>query len=122
MNQPTLLATFLGIVMQLAMVLIGKFVPAIGQTPNVYAIAGTVLAALTGAMVARRSAAASAGPVATGGVMAGGLSSVIGGLAAVATDQWPGFAAVQLAFPLISGAVAGGVGALLGRMIRTPVR
>jgi len=122
MNQPTIRATFLGIVMQLVMVLIGKFVPAIGQMPNVYAIAGTVLAVLTGAMVARRSFAASAGQVATGGVIAGGLSSVIGGLAAVATDQWPGFAAIQLLFPLISGGVGGGIGALFGRMVRTPVR
>jgi hypothetical protein len=121
-SNSTIRATFLGIVMQLVMVLIGKFVPAIGQTPNVYAIAGTVLAALTGAMVARMSPDASASEGAMGGVVAGGLSSVIGGLAAVATDQWPGFAAVQLVFPLISGGVGGGVGALVGRMVRTPVR
>ena len=115
-------ATFLGIVMQVIMVLIGKFVPAIGQTPNVYAIAGTVLAALTGAMAARMSPVASGSQVAMSGVIAGGISSVIGGLAAVATDQWPDFAAVQLVFPLISGGVGGGVGALLGRMFRTRVR
>jgi len=114
----TLNAAIRGVVMQAVMVAIGKFVPAIGQMPNFYAIAGTVLAALTGAVYARMAPAASTGQVATGGAIAGGSSSVIGGVLAVATGQWPGFQALQLLFPLISGGIGGGVGGVLGRMMK----
>jgi len=109
-----------GVVMQGVMVLVGNLVPSIGQTPNFYAIAGTVLAALTGALVPRLSPGAAVAQAATGGAVAGGASSVIGGLFAVMSGQWPGFQAVQLLYPLISGGVAGGVGGLLGRLMRTP--
>lgn len=117
-NSPTMNAAMRGVVMQGLMVLIGKFVPALGQMPNFYAIAGTVLAALTGAMVTKRSPGVGGGQAATGGAIAGGLSSVVGGAFAAASGQWPGFEVVQLLFPLISGGVGGGVGALLGRMMR----
>ena len=118
MGNPTMNAMLRGTLMQLLMVVIGKFVPAIGQMPNFYAIAGTVLAALTGAMFARMAPGAGTGSVATGGSVAGGVSSAIGGVLAVLTGQWPGFQIVQLLFPLISGGVAGGVGGVLGRMMR----
>ncbi len=120
-SSPMMNATLRGMVLQGLMVLIGRYIPAIGQTPNFYAIAGTVLAALTGAMVARQSPGAGAGPVALGGAVAGGISSVVGGLLAVVSGQWPGFEAIQLVFPLISGAVGGGIGGLLGRMLRPTV-
>ena len=38
-----------------------------------------------------------------GGAIAGGASSVIGGLFAVMSGQWPDFQAVQLLYPAISG-------------------
>ena len=107
-----------GTLMQLVMVVIGKFVPAIGTMPNFFAIAGTVLAALTGAMFARAAPGASTGSVATGGSIAGGVSSAIGGVLAVVTGQWPEFQVLQLLLPLISGGVAGGLGGVLGRMMR----
>ncbi len=116
-NNPTMNGTIRGVVMQGLMVLIGMLVPAVGQMPNFYAIAGTVLAALTGAMVSRLSSSAGAGQAATGGAIAGGISSGIGGLFAVATGQWPGFQALQLLFPLISGGIGGGIGGLLGRLL-----
>jgi len=119
-NSPAMKAAVRGVVMQGVMVLVGNLVPSIGQTPNFYAIAGTVLAALTGAMVPRLSPGAAAAQAATGGAIAGGASSVIGGVFAVMSGQWPGFQAVQLLYPLISGGVAGGVGGLLGRLMRTP--
>lgn len=123
-SSPMMNATLRGIVMQGLMVVIGKFVPAIGQMPNFYAIAGTVLAALTGAMVSRQARGAGAGEVAMGGAVAGGLSSVVGGLLAAMSGQWPGFQFVQLLFPLISRGVGGGLGGVLGRMMRpsVPVR
>jgi hypothetical protein len=110
-------AALKGVVMQGLMVVIGKYVPAIGQMPNFYAIAGTALAALTGAMVPKLSPGASAGQAITGGAVAGGGSSVIGGLLAVATGQWPDFQTIQILFPAISGAVGGGLGGLIGRAL-----
>lgn len=119
-SSPAMKATVRGVVMQGLMVLVGNLVPSVGQTPNFYAIAGTILAALTGAMVPRLAPGAPVGQAATGGALAGGVSSVIGGLFAVMSGQWPGFQALQLLYPLISGGVAGGVGGLLGRLMRTP--
>jgi hypothetical protein len=117
-SSPTMNAAVRGVVMQGVMVLAGMLVPALGQMPNFYAIAGTVLAALTGTLVSRRSPGAAAGQVATGGAIAGASSSVIGGLFAVVSGQWPGFEALQLLFPAISGGVAGGLGGVLGRLMR----
>ena len=117
---PTMKAAVRGVVMQALMVLVGNLVPSVGQTPNFYAIAGTVLAALTGAMVPKLVPGASPAQAATGGVIAGGSSSVIGGLLAVMSGQWPDFQALQLLYPAISGGVAGGVGGLLGRLMRAP--
>ena len=71
-----------------------------------------MLAALTGAMVPRLSPGAAAGQSAVGGAIAGGASSIVGGLLAVVSGQWPDFQALQLLYPAISGGVAGGVGAL----------
>lgn len=115
-TNPLLKSTITGVVMQALMVAIGKFVPSIGTIPNFYAICGTVLAALTGAMVGRGAPGAAAGQTATQGAIAGGASSILGGLAAVATGQWPAFQVFQLLFPAISGGVGGAVGGLLGRM------
>ncbi len=119
-SSPTMKAAIRGVVMQTLMVLVGGMVPALGQTPNFYAIAGTVLAALTGAMVPRLSPGAASGHAATGGAIAGGASSLVGGLLAVITGQWPGFEALQLLFPAVSGGVAGGLGGLVGRLMRAP--
>jgi hypothetical protein len=119
-HSPIVNAAIRGIVMQAAMVLLGNLVPAIGRTPNFYAIAGSALAALTGALVPRLAREATAGQAAMGGGIAGGASSIVGGLLAVVTGQWPDFQAVQLLYPAISGAVAGGVGGVVARLMRTP--
>jgi len=111
-----------GVVMQVVMVAIGKFVPAIGTMPNFYAICGTALATITGTLVAKASLGATAGATATNGAIAGGVSSVVGGIAAVATGQWPAFQVVQLLFPLTSGAVGGGAGGLIGRMMSSKAK
>ena len=117
-SNATMNAALRGVVMQVVMVVIGKFVPTLGQMPNFYAIAGTVLAALTGAVFSRLSPGATSGQVTTGGAIAGGTSSVIGGLLAVLTGQWPGFQVFQLLFPLISGGIGGAAGGMLGRMMK----
>jgi hypothetical protein len=119
-NRPAIRATIRGIVLQAVMVAIGYFVPAFGQAPNGFAIAGTILAAWTGAIVPRLSPGAAPGQAIGGGAFAGGVSSLIGGLLALASGQWPGFQALQILYPAISGGVAGGVGGLIGRLMRTP--
>lgn len=116
-SNPLIKSTVTGIVMQVLMVIIGKYVPAVASMPNFYAICGSALAAITGSMVARGATNNAAGSIATNGAIAGGSSSLVGGLMAVATGQWPDFQIVQLLFPLISGAVAGGAGGMIGRMM-----
>jgi hypothetical protein len=119
-SSPLAKSALIGVVMQAVMVMVGKLVPSIGAMPNFYAICGTVLAAITGSIVARGAPGATAGSVAANGAIAGGATSVVGGLLAVATGQWPNFEIVQIMFPAISGAVGGGVGGLLGRMMNKP--
>ena len=116
-SNPLIKSTVTGIVLQALMVIIGKYVPAVASMPNFYAICGSALAAITGSMVARGATNTAAGSIATNGAIAGGTSSLAGGLMAVATGQWPAFQIVQLLLPLLSGAVAGGAGGLIGRMM-----
>ena len=116
-SNPLIRSTVTGIVLQALMVIIGKYVPAVASMPNFYPIVGSALAAITGSMYARRATNNAAGSIATNGAIAGGTSSLAGGLMAVATGQWPAFQIVQLLLPLLSGAVAGGAGGLIGRMM-----
>ena len=109
-------ASITGVILQALMVFIGKMVPAVATMPNFYAICGTMLATVTGALVARSRPSGTASSTWMQGAVAGGASSVVGGVLAVVTGQWPGFAVVQLLFPAISGAVGGGAGGLLGRV------
>lgn len=119
-GNPMLKATLQGAVLQGLMVLVGKFVPALGQMPNFYSICGTIIAVITGVLSARMNPGAASGQAAVGGAVAGGTSSVIGGALAAVTGQWPGFQIVQLLFPLLSGGVGGGVGALINKFLPKP--
>lgn len=116
-NNPVMKSAVTGVVIQAIMVAVGKLVPAVGQIPNFYAIVGTVLSVITGALFSRWSPGVAAGQAAIGGAAAGGSSSLIGGLLAVATGQWPGFQALQLILPALSGGVGGGIGGVLGRLL-----
>lgn len=116
-NNPTMKSALAGVVLQAVMVVIGKAVPSIGQIPNFYAICGTILSVVTGVVHAKFAPSAQGTQAAMGGAIAGGTSSILGGAFAAATGQWPGFQAVQLLFPFLSGGVGGGIGALLGRML-----
>ncbi|MFN8582779.1 MAG: hypothetical protein U0163_17610 [Gemmatimonadaceae bacterium] len=116
-NNPTMKSAISGVVLQALMVMIGKAVPSIGQIPNFYAICGTLLSVVTGVLYSKFAPAGSGGQAAMGGAIAGGTSSILGGALAVVTGQWPGFEAVQLLLPFLSGGVGGGIGALLGRLL-----
>ena len=114
-NSPMVKSALTGAVLQTLMVVIGNFVPSIGSIPNFYAICGTLLSVVTGALFAKWSSGAATGQAAAGGAAVGGVSSVIGSAIAVVAGQWPGFQLVQILFPAISGAVGGGIGGLIGR-------
>ena len=101
------------------MVAIGKFVPALGQMPNFYAICGTVLSVVAGALFSRWSPGAAMGQSAGGGAVVGGGSSIVGSLLAVATGQWPGFNIAGLGMAAGSGALGGVIGGILGRFFPT---
>ncbi len=116
-NNAMVKSALTGAVLQTLMVGLGHLMPAVGKIPNFYALCGTLLAAVAGALFAKWSPATQTGAIATGGAIVGGSSSILGGIIAVATGQWPGFAVVQLAFPALSGAIGGAIGALLGRML-----
>jgi hypothetical protein len=116
-TNPVVRAGVIGIAMQALMVLLGKFIPAIGAMPNFYAICGSVLAALSGAMAARGLPQATTGAAAMNAGAVGAGTSVVGGLLAVVSGQWPDFAAVQLLFPALSGGIAGVVGGVVTRLM-----
>ena len=115
-NNPMVRSALVGAVLQTLMVLIGIFIPSVGSIPNFYAICGTLLSVVTGALFAKWSPGAPTGMAAGGGAAVGGVSSVIGSIIAVVTGQWPGFQLVQILFPAISGAVGGAIGGLTGRL------
>lgn len=116
-NNPMSRSLITGAVLQALMVGVGKMVPAMGQQPNFYAICGTVLSVVAGALFSRWSPNAAMGQSAGGGAVAGAGSSVIGSLLAVATGQWPGFTAAALGMPAGAGAVGGILGGVLGRFL-----
>lgn len=116
-NNPMSRSLIVGAVLQALMVGVGKMVPAMGQQPNFYAICGTVLSVVAGALFSRWSPNAAMGQSAGGGAVAGAGSSVIGSLLAVATGQWPGFTAAALGMPAGAGAVGGIIGGVLGRFL-----
>ena len=114
-NNPMVKSALTGAVLQALLVVIGNFVPSIGSIPNFYSIGGTLLSVVTGALFAKWSPGAGTGQAAGGGAAVGGISALIGGTIAVMTGLWPGFKLVQMLFPVISGAVGGGIGGLIGR-------
>lgn len=116
-NNPMTKSVLTGAVLQAIMVAIGKLVPSLGQMPNFYAIAGTILSVVAGALFSRWSPGAAMGQSAGGGAVAGGGSSIVGSLLAVASGQWPGFNIAGLGMAAGSGAVGGIVGGILGRFL-----
>ncbi len=121
-NNPMWKSLLTGAVLQALMVLVGKVAPSVGQIPNFYAICGTALSVVAGALFSRWSPGVQVGQAAGGGAVAGGGSSIIGSLLAVATGQWPGFDIAGLGMAAGSGAVGGLLGGLLGRMLPGPAK
>jgi len=118
MDNPALRrATLFGAALQVVMVLVAKFLPAIGGGASFLPAVGTALAALAGV---RFSRAAASGPVvgaATGGLAAGGLSSLVGSALAGGLGLAPGAVAQTIGIATVTGAVAGACGGIAGRLL-----
>jgi hypothetical protein len=107
-------ATALGSGLQAAMVLLGLALPRLRQD-NLYPIGGTLLALLTGGLLARWARGAPLPGMLWGGAGAAGLSSLLGMLLAALTSQ--AVSASNVLVASITGAVAGSLGAGVGRLV-----
>ena len=96
-------ATAIATALQVAMVVIGHFVPAVAA---LFAPLGTFLSLVAGVLYARLSGAP-VGPAAAGGAIAGALCGVLGVAVSLALGDVP---ALVLAIAAGSGIVAGALG------------
>lgn len=116
-KSPLVSSLVVGAVLQIIMVVIGVVVPALGQAGNFYPIAGTAIAALVGSRFSRRSPGVAIGASLRGGALVAAGSSLIGAIAAVIAGAVPGAALQTIAIATITGAVAGMVGGVFGRVL-----
>lgn len=104
--------TMIGTVLQVAMVLLGKVSPMVGQN---FAIGGTTIAAITGVLASMMAKQAGAGAAAGGGAIAAGVSALIGTAVSMATGQTGmDTIAIGTGSSVVAGALGGIVGQLLG--------
>jgi hypothetical protein len=104
-------AAFIGLVLQLAMVILGHFVTAI-RDPG-FAIGGTGFSFIAGLIFARTTRMRW-GPSSGGGAIAGGLCGLLGILVSVLLGDVP---PSLLIFGTFGSTIAGAVGGLLGRLL-----
>jgi hypothetical protein len=106
-----------GAILQILMVVLGKLIPSLGQSGNFFPIAGTAIAALSGARFSRWSPGASLGASLSGGGVAGGGSSLVGSIVAVLAGAAPGVEVQTVGIATVTGVVAGMVGGVFGRLL-----
>jgi hypothetical protein len=104
--------TMIGTVLQVAMILLGKVSPMVGQN---FAIGGTSIAAITGVLASMMGKPAGMGGAAGGGAVAAGVSALIGTVVSMATGQ-TGMETIAIGTgsSVVAGALGGIVGQLLG--------
>jgi hypothetical protein len=107
---PLVKSTIIATVVQLIMVIAGHSMPAVANT---FAVGGTTISALAGVLFALMARGSTAGTAAGGGVIAGGLSALIGILVSHFMGDVP---ASTIAIGTGASAVAGVIGALIGKM------
>jgi hypothetical protein len=103
-------ATIVGTVLQLAMVVSGRFVPFIAL--HVFMFGGMGISALAGLLYGR--GVSGLGGAAIGGVVAGGVCAVIGIAVSVVLGDTP---AIILVFGTISSCVTGAIGGAIGQLL-----
>ncbi len=113
------LATALGSILQVGMVLLGLAFPAL-QQGNLYPIGGTLFALLVGFLFARWLSGKALAPALMGGAFAAGFSSFIGALVAAVTGQAAPGPFVTVLIATVTGFVAGSVGGFFGVLFRGP--
>ncbi len=113
MNKDSLLiATAIGLVLQLAMVVIGHYVPAIREKG--FAIGGMFFSLIAGLAYARMAHAGWGGALG-GGALAGGLCAILGiAVSAALGDVPPVILVMGTAASAVTGLVGGAVGKLIG--------
>lgn len=112
MRQPLFVATTLGAVLQLIMVVWGQSDPSVAAPFAVGGMGISLVAGLVYALMARTGMGSSA----FGGALAGGACALIGIAVSLALgDVEPVLLALGTASSAVTGAVGGGVGALFGR-------
>ncbi len=109
-----------GSLLQIVMVLIGKFIPSVGSDGNFYPIVGTAVAAMAGARYSKWAAGGSMAAALGGGAVAGGACSLLGSALAGLMGQAPGAIAQVIGIATGTGAVAGLAGGLVGRLLPKP--
>lgn len=113
MNKDSLLiATAIGLVLQLAMVVIGHYVPAIREKG--FAIGGMFFSLVAGLIYARMAHAGWSDAL-IGGAVAGGVCAILGIAVSVAlSDVPPMILAMGTAASAVTGLIGGAVGKLIG--------
>ncbi len=119
-KNPLLSSLMIGAILQIVMVIIGTVIPALGQAGNFFPIAGTGIAALMGSRFSRRSPGVKIGASMSGGSIAGGGSSLVGSIAAVIAGAAAGAEIETVAIATVTGAVAGLLGGIFGRLLPAP--
>jgi len=103
------IASAIGTVLQLAMVIAGHFVPAVAA---LFAIGGMAISAIAGVLYGRTAATLGGG--ALGGALAGGECALIGIAVSCALGDVD---AMVLVFGTIASAVTGLIGGIAGRFV-----
>ena len=104
-------ATAIGTVLQVLMVVVGHFSPAL-QEAGLFPIGGTLIGALTG-WLAGRATQGPTGAKAGNGAAAGGVAGALGSLVSTALGDVPlGNIAIAGGSTLITGAIGGALSAL----------
>ncbi|HEY4275299.1 MAG TPA: hypothetical protein VGM68_07435 [Rhizomicrobium sp.] len=113
MNKDSLItATSIGLVLQLAMVVGGHYVPMIKEN---FAIGGMLISLVAGLLYARKTLGSWSDALIGGGI-AGGVCALIGIAVSVLLKDVP---AMILAIGTAASAVTGLVGGAIGKLIRT---
>ena len=111
-QRPLVIATAVGTIAQLAMVLTGHSVPTVA---NLFAIGGMALSMMAGILYGTLTADRTVSSACRGGAIAGGLAALLGIAASYAMGDVPAWV---LGFGTLSSTIAGAIGGAIGRLAR----
>lgn len=112
---PTVRALGLGTAMQVAMVLLGNFMPSL-QAMGLFPVAGTLIGIITGWLAGKGIPAAALGSRATSGAIAGAGAGILGSLVSTALGDVPmNNAIIAGGSTLVAGAIGGALTRLIGK-------